>query len=255
MQEPLRKIQTFSGMIHDNPEDPELRDKFLPKINKAAGHMSELIRQVLNFSRLSNGQELPEPVDLNVVLNEVFSEFDLLLEEKEARLQCAKLPVVQGVHHQLVQLFRNLVGNSLKFCTGRPHIDISYETVPASALPQDITGNTAQQYALIRLRDNGIGFDQEYADKIFLIFRRLNNKDQYAGTGVGLALCKRSWKTMEGLSWRIAKVVKGLYFLFTSPCNQLAMRIRNLLSQSAIASLGVAPNPMMPCSPSEPNKQ
>lgn len=217
LQEPLRKIQTFSGMIHDNPEDPELRYKFLPKINKAAGHMSELIRQVLNFSRLSNGQELPEPVDLNVVLNEVFSEFDLLLEEKEARLQCAKLPVVQGVHHQLVQLFRNLVGNSLKFCAGRPHIDISYETVPASALPQDITGNTVQQYALIRLRDNGIGFDQEYADKIFLIFRRLNNKDQYAGTGVGLALCKKIVENHGGFIMADSKSGEGAVFSIYLP--------------------------------------
>ncbi|UYQ94535.1 PAS domain S-box protein [Chitinophaga horti] len=213
LQEPLRKIQTFSDLISDCPDDKQLRDKFLPKINKAAAHMSELIRQVLNFSRLSNDLQLPASVDLNLVVREVFAEFDLLVEEKHAYLRCAELPVIRGIHHQLVQLFRNLVGNSLKFCTTAPKIAIDYDVVNKADLPVEApAGNPAKTFARIVLRDNGIGFEQQYADKIFLIFKRLNNKDQYAGTGVGLALCKKIVENHGGLIMAESKHGEGAAF-------------------------------------------
>jgi signal transduction histidine kinase len=139
--------------------------------------MSRLIRDVLEYSRLSNTGLPFRPVPLDEVFREVLTEFDLQIVEKRAIVVAPELPVVPGIPAQLYQLFRNLIGNALKFSLRDPVITVTAEECAG--------------FAKLIFRDNGIGFPQEYASTIFRIFQRLNRQDAYAGSGIGLSLCKK----------------------------------------------------------------
>lgn len=147
--------------------------------------MSNLIRDVLNYSRLTMQENEFEDVDLNVVLSDVLNDFEFAIQEKNAVIERDNLPVVKGIPVQLNQLFYNIIGNSLKFCKAAPQIYIRYE-----APPVDPTDPKANQHTLY-FTDNGIGIEEQYAGKIFAIFQRLHTPSEYEGTGIGLALCKR----------------------------------------------------------------
>lgn len=130
-------------------------------------------------------------------LRTVLSDFDLLIEQKKAHIKSTQLPV-GGIPLQLQQLFANLISNSLKFCEKEPVIEIAYQNVFTEEV-HNIPGlQTQHHYVRIFFQDNGIGFDQQYANKIFTIFQRLNHRDLYAGTGIGLALCKRIVENHHG---------------------------------------------------------
>ncbi|RPE08416.1 PAS domain S-box protein [Chitinophaga lutea] len=185
LQEPLRKILTFSEMIQDNPNGMSGEQlRYLGKVRTSALQMTSLIKDVLHYSRLSSLHEEHVPVELDGLFREVLSEFDLMTEQKKAKVHHDALPTIHGIPAQMKQLFRNLLSNSLKFCEGPPVINVQAHT------------NNGQ--ALIQFRDNGIGFEQVYADKIFHIFNRLNNRGKYNGTGVGLALCKKIVENHNG---------------------------------------------------------
>ncbi len=204
LQEPLRKILTFTELIRDNPSgmsDEQLR--YLHKVRTSAAHMSGLIKDVLHYSRLSSHHEEHVPVELNGLFREVLSEFDLLAEQKKAKFYYDALPTVHGNPAQMKQLFRNLLSNSLKFCELPPVIHVHAYT------------NNGQ--ALIQFKDNGIGFEQVYADKIFHIFNRLNNRGKYNGTGVGLALCKKIAENHNGSIRAESKPGLGTTFYIQLP--------------------------------------
>lgn len=187
LQEPLRKILTFADIIGDSPASVTREDqvRYLRKICSSADQMARLIKDVLHYSRLSGNEDHHVSIDLNGLFREVLMEFDLLAEQKGAviRLQ-GLLPVVTGIPTQLKQLFRNLLSNSLKFCEHEPVITIA--------------AHTGKQETMIIFKDNGIGFEQAHADKIFHIFNRLNSRTKYTGTGVGLALCKKIAENHQG---------------------------------------------------------
>lgn len=199
LQEPLRKIQTFVHVLEKRIDNPESRQKYFDKINSSAKRMAELIQSVLNYSRLSKTNELWTPTDLNEVFENVKSDFELLISEKNADIKSDHLPTIKGIPLQLNQLLGNLLSNALKFSIERPLISISslivsgYEAV--KSVPQL---DRSKNYAMLTFSDNGIGFDQQYAEKIFTIFQRLNRREDYAGTGIGLALCKRIVENHEG---------------------------------------------------------
>ncbi|ASZ12690.1 PAS domain S-box protein [Chitinophaga pendula] len=203
LQEPLRKIQTFTSVLQEQPDTPELREKYFPRIMQAANRMSKLIKDVLNYSRLSQSTLLKETIDLNQVLRDVLSEFDVLIEEKQAQIYVDHLPFVQGVYIQLQQLFANLLSNALKFCDTTPVITISHSLSPDRPHPH---------FYCVVIADKGIGFEQRYADKIFDIFKRLNSREQYAGTGVGLALCKKIMENHRGSIIAHSEPGKGTTF-------------------------------------------
>lgn len=192
LQEPLRKIQTFTELVQMHKDNPERSKEYFAKITGAAKRMSNLIREVLNFSRLSRtDKEVYSDVDLNKIINEVAVDFELQFTEREAVLNVGKLPVIHGISLQLTQLFSNLISNALKFSNEKPLISIHSRAVgadEAQALPQL---NKGLKYALITFNDNGIGFEQKHADQIFTIFQRLNTDTEYKGTGIGLAICKK----------------------------------------------------------------
>ena len=193
LQEPLRKIATFSQMLEQNLGDIDSRSRnYLGKINSASSRMLALIRDVLAYSQLSKPNDVFEPVDINKVITDICVDFELLIEQKGAAIACKGLPVIEAIPLQMSQLFGNLISNALKFT--RPGImpEIHIEATPLSddkrrayALP------AGRNYFNIQLKDNGIGFRPEYASQIFNIFQRLHNKNDYAGTGIGLALCKK----------------------------------------------------------------
>jgi len=188
LQEPLRKIQTFSELSEKNVENTGFVKRYLEKINLSANRMSDLIKAILQYSRLSNTEDAYEKIDLNQVLENVRTDLELVIAEKKAVIHAAGLPAIQGIPLQINQLFLNLVSNSLKFCDTEPLINIS----------SAIISRNGEKYVQLTFADNGIGFEQQYADSIFTIFQRLHSGKAYAGTGIGLALCKKIVENHRG---------------------------------------------------------
>ena len=192
LQEPLRKIQTFIHVLEKRIDNRESREKYFQKINAAAKRMAELIQSVLNYSRLTPSDDLYQVINLNEVLENVKVDYELLIAEKNATIVSTQLPSVRGIPLQISQLFSNLIGNALKFSRESPTVSIKADWILGRDLASEISELDAEtKYIRISFIDNGIGFDQQYVEKIFTIFQRLNRREDYAGTGIGLALCKK----------------------------------------------------------------
>jgi two-component system CheB/CheR fusion protein len=172
-------------------DDKEAAQNYISKVISSAARMTDLIKAVLNYSRLSNEKGEFETVDLNEVIENIKNDLELTINEKQAVIETGKLPVIQGNPLQLNQLFLNLISNSIKFSKQKPEISISSLIVNGSQTKaiDGFTGNG--KYAELIFKDNGIGFEQQYAEKIFTVFQRLHGKQEYPGTGIGLALCKK----------------------------------------------------------------
>lgn len=217
LQEPLRKILTFSSLIQQNITDVTVSERYLPKIDDSALRMSNLIKDLLHYSRLSISSE-KTAVDLNEVIRQVVSDFDLLIEEKKASINVGPMPVVPGIRHQIHQLFSNLISNALKFTKGnKPIIRISSKVVGKRQLREKPSIDSVGPYLQILIADNGIGFDQKYADKIFTLFQRLNPRDSYVGTGIGLAICKKIIDNHGGTISATGKTNRGATFKIILP--------------------------------------
>ena len=213
LQEPLRKIQTFVDLIQRNPENQESLDKYLEKISHCASRMSLLINNVLSYSRLIRADDPPRDTDLNEILEAVRTDFELLIDERKAEIKSGKLPTIKGMPLQMEQLFANLISNSIKFNERTPVIEITSEKVSAAEVEHVNGLKSKHPYFKIVFRDNGIGFENQYAEKVFTIFQRLNQKNAYAGSGIGLALCKRIVENHNGAI--LASATPGLGATFT----------------------------------------
>jgi PAS domain S-box-containing protein len=193
LQEPLRKIRTFASRIEDElaASGNENLRRYLQKVMASSERMSVLIRDLLDYSRLSNEKRQFEDVDLNEVLEDVLSDFEVLIAQKKAVVHSNRLPVIKGIPLQINQLFFNLVGNSLKFSKPDVPPELSIGHTQLTADDARKAGLPEQAFVQLTFSDNGIGFKPEYKEQIFDIFQRLHSRDQYAGTGIGLALSKR----------------------------------------------------------------
>jgi signal transduction histidine kinase len=198
LQEPLRKIQTFAELSGHNLSDPDLLRKYLLKISLSAERMSTLIRDVLNYSRLTRFESDKVLIDLNTILENVKTDLELLIEEKQVMIHSNQLPVVEGSPLQIQQLFYNLISNAIKFSRTEPCIRVWASVAEPAVLPASLALKTGVQFVELLFEDNGIGFEQQYADKIFSIFQRLHTTQEYAGTGIGLALCKKIVDNHQG---------------------------------------------------------
>lgn len=198
LQEPLRKIKTFSKLLNDTLEMNEKQRDYFNRIINSSNRMSNLIKDVLDYSRLSRTDEQFVDVDLNEILKTVKVDFELLIEEKSALINSEVLPVVPGIPLQLTQLFFNLLSNALKFSIAPPVINIICRQLTEGEVNNIIELDANKSYYLIDFQDNGIGFEQQFARQIFTIFQRLNDKHSYAGTGIGLALCKKIVENHNG---------------------------------------------------------
>ncbi|GAA6765524.1 hypothetical protein AAFH68_14600 [Flavobacterium sp. CGRL1] len=200
LQEPVRKISVFTDMLKSNlNKNPEKVNLYIDKILRSAKRMENLIKDVLQFSRLGTISQNFEPVDLNVVLTETLADFDLTIEQKNAKIHITNLPVVAAIPLQMSQLFGNLISNALKYNRPNtaPEITISASPVPENELMLHVL-NLELEYTKIEVRDNGIGFTQQYAEQIFNIFQRLHGNDEFSGTGIGLAMCRKIMQNHNG---------------------------------------------------------
>jgi PAS domain S-box-containing protein len=211
LQEPLRKIQSFSELLQSNLNDEETAGQYLSKISTSAKRMAELIKSVLNYSRLSNTADPFVETDLNQILENVETDFELMIQQKRATVQRDRLPVIEGIPMQLNQLFSNLMGNSLKFSVKEPLVTIASRTLSAEEVWKHGL-NPEFDYVNIQFKDNGIGFEQAYAERVFTIFQRLNHRKSYSGTGIGLALCRKIVENHGGIIRAESELDQGTTF-------------------------------------------
>ncbi|GAB3945995.1 hypothetical protein GCM10028805_15990 [Spirosoma harenae] len=196
LQEPLRKIQSFSALLTSQLEGQltDISRDYLQRINLAVSRMSTLITDLLAYSRLSTVQQKFAPVSLSAVVADVLTTLDWTISQRQAQVEVYALPTVDGEAWQLGQLFQNLLSNALKFSRPdhRPRVEVKSIVVPRSELPREVRPKSAATlFHQISVRDQGIGFDPQYVDRIFQVFQRLHGKNEYAGTGVGLAICQQ----------------------------------------------------------------
>ncbi len=201
LQEPLRKIQTFVSRI--NTEDrlklSEQAQEYLSKVDISANKMRILIDDLLLFSRTNKSEKIFEKSDLNQLLENATQELIHEIEEKKAIIHKVQLPVLKVISFQIQQLFVNLIGNALKYSKTEvpPILRIECEKLSPDKYPPFIT-SSRKHYYKISISDNGLGFEQEYAEKIFILFHRLLNDPKYVGTGIGLSICKKIAENHNG---------------------------------------------------------
>jgi signal transduction histidine kinase len=217
LQEPLRKIQIFTEMAERTAEKNTETATYFEKIHASAKRMTELIKSVLNYSRLSKTGEQFEEVDLNTLVENTKTDFELMITEKNAVIKNEVLPVIHGIPLQLNQLFLNLFSNALKFSAGAPVITITSRLLQDAEIKQNEHLHEREKYVEIVFADNGIGFEQQYADQIFTIFQRLHDKKSYEGTGIGLALCKKIVENHHGYISARSELGKGAAFYMYFP--------------------------------------
>jgi signal transduction histidine kinase/CHASE3 domain sensor protein len=218
LQEPLRKIQTFISRIAEK-EATVMSDagkEYFSRIQVSVQRMRTLIDDLLLFSRTNRSEKIIEKTDLNILLENAKQELGQAIEEKKAIIRSEKLPVLQAIPFQIQQLFNNLIGNSLKY--SKPEIpsviDITCETVSATVLGKV---DDSKKYYKISFTDNGVGFKQQYAESIFVLFHRLPHESNYPGTGIGLAICKKIVENHSGFMEAIGKENIGATFIVFLP--------------------------------------
>ncbi len=192
LQEPLRKIQTFISFLAEKEEQiSDAGRSYLERMQQAAARMRNLIKDLLSYSRTTMIEDGQQPVDLNDVLYNTQTVLKASIDEKGVIIYADQLPVVQGIDFQMQQLFENLIGNAIKY--SRPGVlPVIHITAEKVRQTRSVDGlEETQWYHKITFADNGIGFEQEYASKIFDLFQRLHGKGEYEGTGIGLAICKK----------------------------------------------------------------
>ncbi|WP_339702344.1 chemotaxis protein CheB [Algoriphagus aquimarinus] len=221
LQEPLRKILTFSLLLQDkytNGLNKEVKS-YLHKIEGASIRMTTLIQDLLNYSRLLQHEKLFASTDLNGTLDHILNDFELLIQEKKAKIKIRQLPTVDAIAFQMSQLFHNLISNSLKFSKKDvpPIITITSRKLPVREIKKYSSLDPFVPYVEIIFKDNGIGFEQKYAKQIFTIFQRLHDKETYNGTGIGLALCKKIVENHQGEIFSNAKENEGALFHIILP--------------------------------------
>ncbi|GAB3166964.1 PAS domain-containing protein [Telluribacter humicola] len=222
LKEPIRKIQIFTEMIRSDSYDKlsEASKKRLDRVTDSAQRMNAALTDVLNFASL-NQEEQPRQVDIGVVLTAVQTDLELLISEKNASITVSDLPTIEAVHRQIHQLFYNLLSNALKFSKPGvpPVISVTCQKLNRDLVAQHPDLDNRRSYYEFEVKDNGIGFGQNYADKIFVIFQRLHSKDAYSGTGIGLALAKKVVMKHGGKIWAESREGEGATFKIILPSN------------------------------------
>lgn len=208
MKEPVRKIQTFISVINEHGGPDQTMSRYLGRIEQAASRLENMITGILQYSKADDVHQF-HSVDLNELIYNITCDLELMIEEKKAQINIAPLPVIFGSEILLHQLFYNLLYNSLKFsCLHRSCI------IEITATPAEMAG---KEFVNITIKDNGIGFEPEMNEKIFGKFMRLNSKDKYEGTGLGLALCRKIVDRHSGFITASGKPDEGATFSVLLP--------------------------------------
>lgn len=233
LQEPLRKILAFGDRLKAKCDAAQLTDgrDFLERMQNAAARMQTLINDLLTFSRVISRAQPFVPVDLNVVTKEVLNDLEVRIEKSKARVEIGELPTIDGDPTQLRQLVQNLASNALKFHApgASPVVRIQAKAISTGDSRGHTTfitkngtdnGSPGDAYE-ITVEDNGIGFDEKYLEKMFAVFQRLHGRQEYEGTGIGLAVCRRIVDRHGGTITARGKPGEGACFILRLPAKQL----------------------------------
>lgn len=222
LQEPLRKIQTFISRFSDDDKNKlsESAKGYLNKIEDSAARMRILIDDLLLFSRTNKTEKVYTKTDLNDILENTRQELSQVISDKEATITATNLPELKVIPFQIQQLFTNLVGNSLKYSREKipVKIKIKSEIITASDFPI-LKLQTKDKFYKISFTDNGMGFKQEFAEKIFVLFNRLHPINEFPGTGIGLTICKKIAENHKGFLFAEGIPNKGATFNLFLPLN------------------------------------
>lgn len=220
LKEPLRKIQLLNDTIRsiylkDNPEALTYLDRSI----RSSARMTSLINDLLTYSQLSAPEPF-HPTDLNAVVSELLADYDDVIVRKGATVSVGTLPVIDSIPTRIRQVFQNLLGNALKFARAGvpPHISITAERIDTKAIEGQPTPDGP--FCRFVVQDNGIGFDQKFAEQIFIIFKRLHAQSSYEGTGIGLAIAKKNIDKHHGLIAARSQVGEGACFTVVLPVRQ-----------------------------------
>lgn len=220
LQEPLRKIITFGKIIEEkylNDNDDAQRE--MSRVITSAVRMRNLINDLLDYSKLNSNVYFTK-VDLNIIVKEVMTDLELVIAEKRARIQVEELPEVEAVPGQMRQIFQNLLSNALKFSKKviSPFLEVWSDYT--DELQLDAPAVDSGKFVRIYFRDNGIGIDEIYQEKIFIIFQRLHSRSEYEGTGIGLAVVKKIIEKHNGLIGVDSHEGAGTTFTILLPLKQ-----------------------------------
>ena len=223
LQEPLRKIRIFCDHLEINHKSVLNEDgrNNIEKIQRSCKRMQELIQDILTFSTLTMDKRQFEKSDLNELVKDVLNEMDGYINEKNANISVENLPSMYVNPVLIRPLFHNLISNSIKYSKTEvsPVIRISSDYEFSEAETEN-NGHGNNRYCRIIFEDNGIGFEQEYSEQIFGMFKRLHGKNQYHGTGIGLAICKKIAEEHNGYISAISKVNEGATFIVSLPMHE-----------------------------------
>lgn len=211
LQEPLRKIETFISRLIDKDSTSlsESGQQYLNKIKSSTSRMRILIDDLLQFSRTNKSEKIYELSDLNVLFDNAKQELTQAIDEKNAKIVTNKLPEMSVIPFQIQQLFTNIIGNSLKYSKENVPPIIKITSALVHSKNEKRLPDSHDKFYKITIEDNGIGFNQEYADKIFILFNRLHNKNEYSGTRIGLAICKKIVENHRGYIFATGKPQVG----------------------------------------------
>ncbi len=223
LQEPLRKITSFSERLKEKlPQniEPDVQ-MYLTRMLAATSNMRMLIDNLLEFSRTRRNSEPFIQTDLNAIVAEAKADLELKIEENSAVIECGQLPVISAIPLQMKQLFTNLFSNAIKFRkpVENPQIKVTGRELSRTE-KENYHLKTDEGAFLITVQDNGIGFEPQYALKIFQIFQRLHGKVEYPGSGIGLAICKKIVDNHKGVLYAESTAGAGATFTIILPQHQ-----------------------------------
>lgn len=222
LQEPLRKIQMFISRLEEK-EEGTLSDsgkEYFNKIRASANRMQSLMIDLVNYTRTLKGDKTFVKTNLVSLIEQITDDLSENIQEKKAKLTIGNLPTIKAIPFQIEQLFINLITNSLKYSKDntRPIINIASEKIAEPEMYQHVE-LTDKKFHKITVTDNGIGFKQEYAEKVFVLFQRLETDSKYSGTGLGLAICKKIVENHNGFISVKSKPNHGAVFSIYFPKN------------------------------------
>ncbi|GHO87369.1 PAS domain S-box protein [Dictyobacter formicarum] len=216
LQEPLRKIQAFGNLLEDEyGEQIDDGKEYLDRMRNAAGRMRVLIDDLLTFSRVAT-KTLPfTPTNLEMIARDVIDDLETRIQETHGTIEIGELPTIDADSRQIYQVLQNLLGNALKF--HRPNVP---PVIKVAAIIQDASTESEfknEPRCVLTIQDNGIGFDEKYLDRIFTVFQRLHGRNEYEGTGIGLAVVRKIVERHDGTITATSKVGEGSTFIVTLP--------------------------------------
>ncbi|MDR3681720.1 MAG: response regulator [Flavipsychrobacter sp.] len=221
LQEPLRKIILFSDQLSIKHKEMLNNEGqvFLERIIKSSDRMRSLIKNILSFSSSTASSDAFEITNINSLLDSILTDLELSIEQKKAIIKVDDLPQLKIIQSQFRQLFQNLLLNSFKFCKENcpPEIHIYAEEKKGWQLGVVDYNKHDETYCCIYVKDNGIGFEQKYADQIFTLFKRLNSYDKFEGTGIGLSICKKIVEQHSGFISVVSNLGEGSTFIISLP--------------------------------------